>query len=1156
MIKMSQIRFIIGAPSTGKSYQILNEIKEKCTDQRTGHPIFILTPEQMTFHTEYQLLLMGEASTMVRANALSFNRLAHRVMQEVGGLSRYHLDGVGKGVLLQKIMTSHGDDLGIYKKYTKKTGFIQKMDELFSEFKHYQLETDSLRVQLTDAILQPQTKQKLCTLINLYDAFTKDLLMNYLTTEDYFTLLYEQISQSQLIQSSEIYIDGYHTFNPQERLIIQQLARYAKGLTITLTFDESSTDSLYDTTRATYTHLTESLAESGLKPTILRLKESHNRSQASVHIKNNFMQTVKPYRGNEGISFFSAKTKRSEIEEVAIRIHQLVQKEGVNYHNIAIYSANPAADYRLYEALLSKHHVPYFLDYKETMLTHPVIDLLHKVFDVFTSNWNHQAIFHVLKTGLFVNVDRLAQNVSYETVVNQHLEDIDELENYVLARNMRKHHWTSGATWIYSRFEGATQTDADLEKQLLVNSVKDRVVLPLMELEMKLEQAKTVQELATSVFEFLEILFIPQKKLHLLAESAGLRGAMKEQKQHEQVWNKLLSLFEQTVEVGGEDRMELTDFIQMVKSGLEQMTYATIPAALDGIQIGSVKRARYQLSTNFTRPMDYGIKHAFIIGLNDGVLPSIPAESSLLTERDREELSGLGYELAPSLIQSQQDEIFNLYTILASTKASITASYITEHEAHPSHVFTHLKNLFPDVAVEVVAHDDVYDRLTTPQALFSQTLLSFKQNTENYRYYQPILHYFQKTEPLKVTLLEKAVGYENAVCQLEQPLTKEVYGEEIEASISRIERFNQCEFAHFVSYGLRLRERKLAEMTMPDMGSLYHEALKYISMLLKKERRSFASLTDDTCQKLATIGIHAVQQRFSFSILESNARMQVLKSKLAGVVYQTLLTLSRQGKKSKFKEHSFELPFGRRPTDVIKRSQQQVGDFKFSLRGIIDRIDMAKVGDKTYLRVVDYKSGKKELELDAVYYGLSLQLLTYLDVAINGAKEVSDIGGALYFHVHRPYTSYHAEILTSETMRDELALLQSKEQKMTGYLPENHDVARLSDTDLDVQETSSDIVPVSLKKDGSFAARGNRVLKLEDFELLREFTTDKIEQSVRKMTSGKLTINPHSHKGVTACDWCGFRSICKFETSFNQHRSLPKMKSDEALNKMTEEVRV
>ncbi|MCL2559668.1 MAG: helicase-exonuclease AddAB subunit AddB [Turicibacter sp.] len=1149
---MSHVQFILGAPHTGKSSKILNEIKEKCADNPTGNPIFILTPEQMTFHTEYQLLLAGRGNSLIRANALSFNRLAHRVMQEVGGLARYHLDEVGKAMLLQKIMTNGTNDLGIYQNYAKKPGFIKKMDELFAEFKNYQLDTDTLRNQLRgEETLRPQTQQKLSTLMAIYDAFNESVLTQYLTTEDYFTLLQEQIPQSQLLRTAEIYIDGYHTFNPLEQAIIQKLAGHAKKLTIALTLDVDATTPLYETTRKTYQNLTEKFTEIGLDVTVQN-RQGVSRTTASGHLTDAFMQSQAPYSGRTGMSFFSAPSKREEIEEAARRIYELVQTGQANYNNVAIYAANPADDARLYEALLTKHGIPYFLDVKEPMLTHPVIQLLHTVFDVFTSHWHQRAIFRVLRSGLFVNTEQFAQGSDYEAAVARHLEDIDVLENYVLARTIRKSDWTSGEEWVYSRFHGATQTDEDLAIQASLNAVKQRVVVPLMTLEARLGESKTVRDFATAVFECLESLEIPQKKLPLLEATASGRHQVKEKKQHEQVWPKVLSLFEQLIEVGGSEELGLPDFISIMKAGLEQLSYATIPASLDAVQIGSVKRSRYQLATNFNAPSDYGIKHAFIIGLNDGVLPSTPAESSLLTERDREELLKLEIQLAPSLVQSQQDDIFSLYTVASAAKETLTVSYETADDRFPSYVFSQLERLFPDVAVDKVTSDDVYERLTTSQALFGQTLLQVKQNPEEQGYVEPILQYYHTYEPLRYDLLKKSLGYDNATEKLGAADAKAIYGEEMEASVSRIERFNNCEFAHFMSHGLRLRERKLAEMTLPDIGTLYHEVLKYISLLLKKDRKSFADLTDGDCHRLVEIGIRAVAEQFAFSILSRNERMRTLRSKLAGVVYQTLLTLSRQAGRSGFKERAFELPFGRRPSDVIKTDQRQVGDVKFSLRGIIDRIDVAQGEGKSYLRVVDYKSGKNALELDAVYYGLSLQLLTYLDVAIRGASQISDVGGALYFHVHRPYVTHNAEILTSETLMDELVAMQAGEQRMSGYLPENHEVARLSDAELDVTRGASDIVPVTLKKDGAFAARGNRVLAAGDFDVLREFSNRKIEQSVSRMTEGSLAINPMRHKGQSACDWCAYKAVCKFDSAHNKYRSLPKMTADEALAKIKE----
>jgi len=1165
-----KVNFILGRAGSGKTHKILTEIKNECTSNPVEGPIFIITPEQMTFHTEYQLLLMNKSNSMIRANVLSFNRLAHRVIQEVGGLSRYHLDEVGRAMLLQKIMIANCDKLGVFAKYIKKPGFIGKMDELFSEFKHYQLDTTNLKEKLNTVPLQPQTKQKITTLAMIYEEFKITTLKQYLTTEDYLTLLIEKIEKSELIKTAHIYIDGYHTFNAQEQAIIYQLAQTSKSITIALTACINSQSGLWDTTQKTYDKLKDVLEH--LKPNLIRLGAQELKTavqfsawhnETITHLEQNFMQAGTPSEQTENISLLASPSRRLEIEEVAKRIHELTHHQNVALSNIAIYSSNPQADHRLYTTIFAKHKITHFLDYKESMMIHPVIKLLHKIFDIFTMSWNNNTIFTVLKTGLFVDVRNFVQGASYSDAVSKHLEDIDVLENYVLARNIRKHDWTSGVIWIYSKYGSANQTDAELEIQDQLNQIKQQIVLPILEFETKIKNSRTVTCLARAVFEFLEQLEIP-KKLQLLtieagvASSAKVAGAtenQKQKKQHEQVWTKLLQVLEQIVEVAGDDEMSCAEFMQLFKTGLEQLTFATVPPTLDAVQIGDITRSRYQLATDFANPENYGIKHVFIIGVNDGILPSVPTESSLLSEKEREILTSLKIQLSPSLIQSQQDEVFSLYTILATAHESVTLSYTTENNGHPSYIFDHIKQMFPNITVQEVIEDGPYERLTTKKALFDKTLLNLKLNSDMSTYYEPILKYYERIDRIGYQLIQRATSYENQVDKLLPELTKEVYGEAIEASVSRIELFNQCQFAHFMSYGLRLRERDLFQLTMPDIGSLYHEALKYVSMLIKKDRRSFTSLSVDEIKQLAQLGVaETIKKHRAFEILEASKRMNALKYKLTAVVEKTITALSQQGKHSAFKESFFELRFGKgvntRRAIGIETTPKQIGDFSLSLRGIIDRIDTAYVGDKMYLRVVDYKSGKKELDLDTVYYGLSLQLLTYLDVAINGLTTNSHTAGALYFHVHNPYTQINEEILTidEEALTSTLRKEQSADYRMTGYLPENEEVVMMSDSNIaEGVATKSDIVPITLKKDRTFAARGNKVLTTNDFDLLRIYANKKIEDAVLEMTSGNLNINPSSHKANTACDWCQFKAVCQFDFAYNKHRNLPTVKPDEAL---------
>gem|GEM_PF-1097860 len=1217
-----KVKFILGRTATGKTYQILNEIKDKCGESPTGNPIFIITPEQMTFHTEYQLLRMNEGNSMIRANALSFNRLAHRIMQEVGGLSRYHLDEVGKAMLLQKIMLEKEDELGIFKSYIKKPNFIGKMDELFSEFKSHQIETADLKEKLKAADLSMQTKEKISTLASLYEEFNETTLKQYLTTEDYFTLLIETIEKSNLIKNADIYIDGYHTFNPQELAIIEKLAHHSRGLSIVLTADLESTSPLWQTTHKTYENLQEILAK--FKPDITLISTGNteiSKSSGLIHLEKNFMQQGLTTTQHAGINIFLAPTRRQEIEEVAKRIHYLTHHQQVNYANIAIYSPHPTEDQRLFETIFAKYDIPYFLDYKETMLNHPVIHLLHKTFDIFASYWKHTTIFEVLKTGLFLKGEFMKES-SYERFLLRHLEEIDRLENYVLARDIKKHHWISGATWQYGNPDDERKTDKQKEIQEQINTIKDQIVVPLINFELALEKAKTTTELATAVFEYLEELEIPMK-LQMLAKTAEERENQKETKQHEQVWGKLLAILEQIVEVATGDEIEVENFIQIFKTGLEQLNYATIPATLDAVQIGDITRSRYQLAPNFKKPQKYGMQYVFIIGANDGSLPATPTESSLISEKERLILENLGIALAPSLIQTQQDEIFSLYTLMAGAQTALTLSCSTENSQHPSYLLTHLQGLFPEsnvqilleetkkhlshgnsddsyrenfgqrvrdlkeddptcdlntiydlfhakkgqMNVQIIVEDDLYDRLTTPAVMFEQVFLNLRREKDQKTYFQPLLDYYQKENKVQHDKVKLALGYDNQTLALSEKLSLELYTSDIDASVSRIELFNKCEFAHFMNYGLKLKERDLFELTVANIGNLYHEALRYISEEMRNQNRSFASLSELEIKQLSSTSVEkAISSNREFEILNANLRMQAIKYKLTAVVIKTLEALVVQGQKSAFKESYFELKFKRQLDEVqdkfvrdwIQTVPRQIGNVNLSLRGVIDRVDIAQSEDRTYVRIVDYKSSSQDLEIDAVYHGLSLQLLTYLDVALDWVGKEARAAGALYFHLHSPYAKINEELLTDEESYQSMITEQHiTNYRMTGYLPENYEVVAMSDNQLmEGIVTKSTVVPITYKKDQTFAQRGNKILKPEDFDILRQFTNRKIEEAVIHMTEGRLAINPTFHDGKSQCDWCKYQAICKFDVKNQPEkgRRLESMKPDIALEKIKETI--
>ncbi|MBQ1787079.1 MAG: PD-(D/E)XK nuclease family protein, partial [Turicibacter sp.] len=606
--------------------------------------------------------------------------------------------------------------------------------------------------------------------------------------------------------------------------------------------------------------------------------------------------------------------------------------------------------------------------------------------------------------------------------------------------------------------------------------------------------------------------------------------------------------------------------VNVFKAGIEEMAYATVPPRLDQVAIGELRRARYQLVSDLKTPGQYGIKHAFVLGVNEGQIPRSMTESSLLSEAERESLKKVGIELAPSLVQTQIDEQFILYTVFTSAKESLTLSYASSNdegkEFLPSYIYSHLKNMFPNAIEAHISREwdeEVYEHLTTHTQTVSHLIATLKQYPNRRDYYEPLLNYYKETKPIVYQMMMQILNYQNDVTNLDEQLTKQLYSDEIVASVSRLELFNQCEFAHYLRYGLKLKEREQYKLDLPHIGELYHEALKRIAEKIKKENRSFADLTVAECQTLAQMVSDELSEQLLYKILRQSKRMMKLTERLTQVIYKTLLGLKYQGGHSAFKPLFFELPFDTKQTTGINlKSRELPNGFKLSLKGIIDRVDVAKneEGTQAYLRIIDYKSSNKDLELDKVYYGLSLQLLTYLDIVVTNALQLvdlpADIGGLLYFHVHHPFISHDVDdLLHQESYQEKVEQMQQEKYKMNGYLPENYEVIHLSDQRLN-EQVKSDIVPITLKKDGSFAARGNSTLTGDSLQMLREYTNRMIEDSATKITQGQLNINPTTYGKSTACDYCQYRGICQFDADFlgNQSRILPKMKPDLVMEAM------
>jgi ATP-dependent helicase/nuclease subunit B len=1153
------VRFVLGRSGSGKTELCLKEIIGKLTENPAGDPIVYLVPEQMSFLSEYRLSTTPGLGGMIRTQVYSFPRLAWRILQETGGFTRYHLTSVGVSMMIRKIIEDKKNDLKIFQRTADKNGFIQQMEQMLIEFKRYAIKPEDLDSGLGGEAGDKALREKLHDLEIIYRQFEDELFGKYIDSEDYFRLLAEKIPASQYLRDAEIYIDGFYTFTPLEYRIIEQLMKTARRVTVALPLDcafkhnEPDELHLFRLTGETFRTLHEIVQANGieLEDEVTLTGQLRWQDESLKHLESAFeSRPANPYQARANIHIAEAANRRAEVEGIARKIRSLARERGFRYRDMAILTRN-GQDYRdILETVFTDYEIPYFIDRKSTMLSHPLIELVRSSLETVIGNWRYEPIFRAIKTDLFFPLG---------ASIEKERERMDILENYVLAYGIQGDKWTRKDPWVYRRIRGLehseqVQTDAEKEREELLNRLRGMITAPLQRMARRLKRADNGRKLCEAVYLFLEELNIPAKleEWRLAAES---KGRLVEAREHDQAWNAVIELLDEFVEMLGEEEVSQSQFMAILDAGFESLNFSLIPPAIDQVLVADLEKSRLA-----------DIKAAFVIGVNEGVLPAKLTEDGILGDDDREALKEEGLQLGATSRQKLLDENFLAYKAFTTPSELLYVCYPIANEEGkaliPSSYIKRMEDLFPYHIRHVFAADPselseleqleyVSGENTALSYLASQLQLK-KRNYPIYDLWWDVYDYYMGSSRWQEVARKvlSSLFYENRPQKLSEKVSTELYGEEIQASVSRMELFNSCAFSHYAQHGLRLRDRKIFRLEAPDIGDLFHAALKYIAETVMRENLSWASLTRAQSEELAKDAVEKLAPRLQNEILLSSNRHHYIKQKLEKIISRASIVMSDHAKASGFSPVGLELGFGRQGTLPPLGFTLKNGT-KMELMGRIDRVDKAEDNNGMYLRVLDYKSSEKELNLTEVYYGLALQMLTYLDIIITHspliAGKEADPAGVLYFHVHDPIVNA-SRMLSLDEIEEEII----KQFKMNGLLLADENVIRMMDRTID-SGSSSQIISAGFKKDGSMT-KASKVASREDFDHLRRFVRQKYIETGNEIVSGVVDIAPFKLKDRLPCTFCSFKSICQFDRTIetNEFRKLaPKSKEDilEAIRK-------
>ena len=1137
-----KLRLVYGRSGSGKSYLCEQEIKEQLKKEGSER-LILLVPEQFTLQAEKSLIKATGKEGIMRAEVLSFGRMAYRIFNEVGGIAQSHIQRAGKCMLLYQVMDSLKDELSVFAKAANQQGFVDTLVDTFAEFKRYHVTPERLKKAKDKVKDNAFLQEKIQDISVIYQNFEQTLQGRYIDAEDDLTLLADKLPRSEQFDHAHIWIDAFSGFTPQEYSVIEQLIKKVSRVTVCLCsdclIDEQGIDSteVFAPTKWAAKKLLDIAVGIGAhieKPVAMSTRPIYRfwDNEELAHLEKYFFSFphtsyTKP---TEKIGMFSAVNLYSEVEDTARDIVRLCREEKLRYRQLGVITRDLAAYEELITAIFRQYDIPFFIDTKKEVKSHPLVLLILSALDIFVYHWSYAAVFRYLKTGL---TDILR-------------EEIDIIENYVLETGIRGvTKWTKKETWNAYVNPRIQQEPSEYQKEQMakINEIRQKIITPLTQFYESTKGKKTILDMCTAVHTFLCELGVPER-IEKKVESFRQMGELNLANQYEQIWHLLMDVLNQMVDTMGEQRITMKQYKTFFSIGLEQCQLGLIPPALDQVFVGSVERSRNQ-----------GLKTLYVLGVNDGVFPAVNNEEGILSDADRHYLKQEGLELAPDTRAQAFEEQFLIYKTLTSVNGYLRLSYpIADLEGRalrPSVIIARMKKIFANIKersnIVIDKSDEAqYEMISTPQPTFNQMVMQMHHRIEGQEVnpvWWGVYGWFcsQDDWKHKCQMALSGIFYTNEVKAVPSKKIKKLYGSPIYTSISRMEQFASCPFSHYVKYGLKAKERKTFTLRAPDLGSFMHDVLEMFFKCVKAKEISWEEITKEWCVQTVSEIVDQMLTDMSHQILNSSKRYHYIAGRLKRILARAVWVITVHIQKSGFEPIGHEMAFGDSgdfaPIDIMLSTGE-----KIKLVGRIDRVDALKTEEGSYLRIIDYKSGNRSFALSDVYYGLQIQLITYLDALWEqgGAQLPPPIlpGGMLYFKMDDPIVK--GDIRATE---QEIEQQIMKQLKMKGLLLA--DVKLVKEMDHDIAGESM-IIPARLNK-GDVLGKTSSVATEKQFELLRGHVKRLLAQLGEEMLRGDVAIRPYKKGQHTSCTYCEYSAVCQFEPMLHKegYRILNDLKEEQ-----------
>ncbi|MGX6961330.1 PD-(D/E)XK nuclease family protein [Vagococcus xieshaowenii] len=1174
------VRFFYGTASAHHDEVLIEEAK-KWLGENKHHRVFYLVPNHVKFETEVNVLAQMRHETneetvgTMSLQVFSLSRLAWYFLQNTQYYQSNSLSKTGKHMVLKTILTEEMEELTVYRGEVHQTGFVEQISAFIDELTQANLQADDLSI-IKDRLNKNQVdlQLKLHDIQRIYRRYQEYLLENKIEENLLLSNLSEFLTTKDLSETLFI-VSGFTRFTSQEQQLIQTLMKSAGKIWFDLVLNQAAVDKMPEPHSLFYDsgklyHQLYHLARQANIPVEFDKIITNQRNQDLALIDDFWVQSQQSYgkpvkrqlTSPDSLHIWKAENPQAEVEHIGREIRRLVAEEGIRYKDIEILYRDETNYSPRFSPVFNALDIPFYFDESQTMKHHPLVELLDSLFAIDQRYFRYQDIMRFLRTELFLpngnsfeTLDKwLAERLSYR-------ESIDVTENVMLAYGYEGSHWTREEDWHYINYlneEGQEETrDQTIER--VSNDVRRHVRETLVPFYEELNQASLGKDAAVCLYQFLVAIGVEQQML-VWRDYYLSQGKLEEAKIHEQSWQAFIHLLEEYVEILGDRPFDKEEFVSLLMFGLEDFEYGKVPTTLDQVKISVLDKVHAKKN-----------KVTFIIGATDQVLPAKLENTTMLSDDERlligEQLSEEQF-LLPSNSQNISKEPFVAYLAFLSTEERLYLTYpLSGEKGTVGKVSPYVARLSQGLDIEPIEKglmpaSELFslDYIGTDETFIEMSVRLHRQaldlNTSLASGWRQLHEHLLKNGAPAITNryrnVMKSLTHRNIPQELKPVTVDALYGDTLYGSVSRIEKFYQCEYKYFMTYGLRLKEREVFDLTPATAGELFHEALDLIFKALILQKKTLSELTEAEILVISESVLSQLFDERKYMILSASSRMHYIKYQLSQTIKRVTWALKRQSMRTGMSIFKTEVLFGEIAKEKgYKSLTVDLDDQKqMKISGKIDRLDRFvdhKTG-QTYLSVVDYKSSEHRFNFEDAYVGLAMQMITYLDVALQNAvslvgQEEVKPGGAFYLHIQNPR-------LKSPIKVDELDEKMLTEFKYKGLILE--DEALLDGLDLSLEPmTSSAVYDIKQKKNGQLSSA--QTLEQEEFQALIKHNKTLFKEAGDKIYAGKVDLNPAYRKKIRiACGHCPFRSVCQFDPMLkeNNYRRLETMKKDEVIQRL------